>query len=313
MQGLWIEQGAVQLRDDLQLVTSSDELEVKVRLAGLCGTDLELLRGYYKFAGVPGHEFVGEVLTPGAWCGKRVVADINFGCGECEFCSRGIPHHCLSRRTLGINQASGAFAERISVPLENLLQIPDSVPDEHAVFAEPLAAAIQIVEQVELNGKRILLIGAGRLGRMIAWTIHHLVPHAGLTIGVRSPGRAQQLPENAEICSIQNLSGRFDVAIDCTGNEQGFALALEHLKAQGTLVVKSTYASDLSLNMSRIVVDEITVQGSRCGPMDKALAFLEAFPEVFSNTTQARFKLEDYQQAFELAGDPSIDKVLLQS
>lgn len=312
MKGLWIENSAVSYRDDLELEAKNHEVEVEITLAGVCGTDLELLRGYYNFVGVPGHEFVGKVLTPGEWCGKRVVADINFGCGVCEFCSRGIPHHCLARRTLGINQASGAFAERITVPTSNLIGIPGSVPDSHAVFAEPLAAAIQITEQLELGQCQILLVGAGRLGRMVAWVINKLVPSATLDVMVRNDNRRSQLPD-VNLVRQADLERIYDVAIDCTGNPEGFGAALEALKAQGTLVIKSTYARELNVDMSRIVVDEIVIQGSRCGPMDQAVAFLERYPEVFSSTNQRVFALQDFQQAFELAGNPSVDKVLIQS
>ena len=313
MKGLWIEQGSISLKDNLELKPEKDAVDVKVRLAGICGTDMELLRGYYGFVGVPGHEFVGEVTTPGDWLGKRVVADINFGCGVCVFCLKELPHHCLNRHTLGINQSSGAFAERISVPVHNLIEVPDEVPDEHAVFAEPLAAALQILEQVNLQQCSILLVGAGRLGRMIAWVIDRLAPDAMLTIGVRNLKRARQLPTKAEVKTLDSIHESFDVAIDCTGNAAGFAVALEKLRAKGTLVVKSTYADRLNLDMSRIVVDEITVVGSRCGPMEKAVDFLSQHPEVFASTNNRAMPLEEFEQAFSLASNPDVDKVLFYS
>jgi 2-desacetyl-2-hydroxyethyl bacteriochlorophyllide A dehydrogenase len=312
MRGLWIEQGKLTLREDLTPTPERDAVEIKVKLAGVCGTDLELLRGYYEFAGVPGHEFIGEVVSGGSWQGKRVVADINFGCGQCRFCRRDLPHHCLDRRTLGINQSSGAFAERIAVPAANLIEVPKSVPDEHAVFAEPLAAALQILEQVDLSRRSVLLVGAGRLGRMIAWVIDRLVPDADLTIALRNPERKRQLPEDAAVKSLDEITRQYSVAIDCTGNANGFAVALDGLEAKGTLVVKSTYAEELQLDMSRIVVDEITVLGSRCGPMDKAVDFLEQYPEVFKTNNRV-LALDDYKTAFHLARDSSIDKVLFQT
>ncbi len=313
MQGLWIEKGELSLRENLSLSEQPGEVRVKVLQAGICGTDLELLRGYYNFSGVPGHEFVGEVLTAGPWCGARIVADINFACGQCEFCKNTLPHHCLSRRTLGINQASGAFAEEISLPQDNLVVIPEHVPNEHAVFAEPLAAALQILDQVDLKERSVLLIGAGRLGRMIAWVIDRLVPDAALSVAIRNQVRIEQLPPSVRIVQTDNLNREYDVSIDCTGNQAGFGYALDVVKAKGTLVIKSTYADKLTLDMSRVVVDEIQLIGSRCGPMDKAVQFLTDHPEVFENMETRMFAFEDHQQAFQLAGDSMIDKVLFQS
>ena len=312
MRGLWIEKGDLSLRDDLVLEPKDEEVRVAVELSGVCGTDLELLRGYYDFRGVPGHEFVGTVRSEGEWQGQRVVADINFGCGDCEFCARELPHHCLYRRTLGINQASGAFAEEISVPAQNLVAVPEGVPPEHAVFAEPLAAALQILEQVELSQRRILLVGAGRLGRMIAWVINKLEPSAELHVLLRNPSRRQQLPEQCQFRSEADLARIYDVAIDSSGHPEGFAQALDHLKAKGVMVVKSTYAAALTLDMSRVVVDEISLIGSRCGPMTKAMAFLQQHPEVFASMRNETVALTDFQRAFQLAGNPEIDKVLFQ-
>jgi 2-desacetyl-2-hydroxyethyl bacteriochlorophyllide A dehydrogenase len=312
MQGLWIDQGSLELRDNLQLIPEGDEQLVRVRMAGICGTDLELLRGYYGFAGVPGHEFVGEIVSPGTRQGQRVVADINFGCGHCEFCHQQDEHHCLHRRTLGINQAAGAFAEYLLAPDKNLLTVPDTVPDEHAVFAEPLAAALQILEQVPMLQQHVLLVGAGRLGRMIAWVIARLKPEVNLHVAVRSPQRAKQLPDSARLLKANEIAPEFDIAIDCTGNADGFAMALNALKAKGTLVVKSTYADQLQLDMSRVVVDEIRIVGSRCGPMAAALQFLKNYPEVFRSMRRQLFPLQDFNEAFNAAQNPSIDKVLFQ-
>lgn len=312
MQGLWIEQGKLSLRRDLEVSPIKDQVEIKVRLAGICGTDLELLRGYYDFRGVPGHEFVGEVISKGEWQGKRVVSDINFSCGECEFCLTNEPHHCLQRTTLGINKASGAFAEVLVAPCKNLVVVPDEVPDDHAVFAEPLAAALQILEQIKLDQQSVLLVGAGRLGRMIAWVITKLQPEVALTIGVRNPNRASQMPAEAQIASVGDLKRNFDVAIDCTGSPEGFAAALGLLKAKGKLVVKSTYAEELKVDMSRVVVDEIEVIGSRCGPMPQAVEFLRTYPEVIAPTERELFALEDFAAAFAAAQDAEVDKVLFQ-
>ena len=166
--------------------------------------------------------------------------------------------------------------------------------------------------KLDLSRRSVLLVGAGRLGRMIAWVIDRLVPDADLTIALRNPERKRQLPEDAAVKSLDEITRQYSVAIDCTGNANGFAVALDGLEAKGTLVVKSTYAEELQLDMSRIVVDEITVLGSRCGPMDKAVDFLEQYPEVFK-TNNWVLALDDYKTAFHLARDSSIDKVLFQT
>lgn len=312
MRGLWIERGNITLRQDLNLDTSARGLEVKVKRAGICGTDMELLRGYYDFVGVPGHEFVGEVVTEGVWLGKRVVADINFACGACDFCDQGDGHHCNQRRTLGIREASGAFAERIKVPEENLIEVPAQVPDHHAMFAEPLAAALQILQQVDLHGQRVLLVGAGRLGRLVAWVINCLVPSASLTIALRTPERSKQLPQGVDCVPPEHIQKTYDVAIDCTGNSQGFALALMGLKAKGTLVIKSTYADRLSVDMGQVVVNEITIVGSRCGPVPQAIEFIATHPEVFDTVVLRDYAIDDYNEAFRSASMPSVDKVSFQ-
>ncbi len=312
MQGLWIEQGKISLREDLMLEVRTGEVEARVCQAGICGTDLELLRGYYDFIGVPGHEFVGEVLSAGPWQGKRVVADINFGCGTCEFCHRKDSHHCLHRRTLGIRDATGAFSERVAIPEANLVAVPDAVPNDHAMFAEPLAAALHVLSQVELEQKRVLLVGAGRLGRLVAWAIRTMVPSAEIYVALRSPSRAKRLPPSVTIVATNELRPIHDVAIDCTGNAEGFALALAGLKARGVMVVKSTYADRLHIDMGQIVVNEIQIVGSRCGSIQQAVQFLTANPEMFSELATRSFHLAEYNEAFASANDSTIDKVSFQ-
>src|SRR5260370_18758630 len=227
---------------------------VRVLFAGICNTDIELTRGYYPFRGVPGHEFVGELN------GKRVVGEINAVCHTCDACVRGRPTHCENRTVLGIKGRNGAFAEYLTLPVENLHVIPDAIETEEAVFIEPLAAALEIQEQIAISpDDRVLVIGHGKLGRLIARTF----AQTGCNLTVATRGAV--VPEK-----------RFDVVVECSGNPAGFEIARRAVRPRGTIVIKSTYAGDLTVNASSLVVDEITLIGSRCGPFDKAIDLLAA-------------------------------------
>tara|TARA_R110002073_G_scaffold5076_8_gene32066 strand:+ start:1958 stop:2905 length:948 start_codon:yes stop_codon:yes gene_type:complete len=306
MRALWIESQQLSIRET-DPTQPNDTVEVAVSLAGICGTDLELLRGYYDFVGVPGHEFVGKVVS-GADAGQRVVADINFGCGTCFMCKKGQQHHCPERKVLGIKGTTGAFAEVVHVPGKNLISVPDHVSDWQAAQAEPLAAALQILEQVTLKGS-VLLVGAGRLGRMVARVIHALAPQAELTVCVRAerPG-LQQLYRCINIAEIEAHS--YDFAIDCTGQPEGFELALAAVRPRGCLIAKSTYGRRLQIDMSRVVVDEIRILGSRCGPMDKAIKCIADGTIALPEEGIVYYPLTDYSLAFEKATDPNTEKVL---
>jgi threonine dehydrogenase-like Zn-dependent dehydrogenase len=313
MQALWIENQKLSITQVDGPGSIENGVEVAVRLAGICGTDLELLRGYYDFVGVPGHEFVGAVVS-GPDAGQRVVADINFGCGRCWQCQQGSSHHCIDRTVLGIKHASGAFAESVVIPRENLISVPDGVEDWQAAQAEPLAAALQILEQVQIEGS-VLLVGAGRLGRMVARVISALAPNADLKVCVRDI--AQSIGESSEekldyITPDQVHQASFDIAIDCTGHPEGFALAMHGLKAKGRLVVKSTYPGNLALDMSRVVVDEIQILGSRCGPMEKAIQCLSQGTITLPGDRLAYFPLEQFSEAFNQASFRAVEKVFFQ-
>lgn len=311
MRALWIENKKLSHRTDLSPTPIDGGVEVDVSLAGICGTDLELLQGYYGFVGVPGHEFVGCIAT-GEQAGQRVVADINFGCGSCRFCRVGVSHHCEARRVLGIKSTTGAFAEQIIVPAKNLVSVPDHVPDWQAAQVEPLAAALRITEQIDLVGRRILLVGAGRLGRMVIRTIGALLPDADFQVCVRNPERYAAIIDADFVTPDQIKAPVYDVAIDCTGSSEGFALALAGLQPQGTLVVKSTYAGQLSLDMSRIVVDEIKVQGSRCGDIQAAMDCLASGQIRLPKNRLAYYSLEAFSDAFHEATDHMTEKVFFQ-
>lgn len=309
MQALWIENQKLSITQVDGPGSIENGVEVAVRLAGICGTDLELLRGYYDFVGVPGHEFVGTVVS-GPDAGQRVVADINFGCERCWQCQQGSNHHCTNRTVLGIKQASGAFAESVVIPMDNLISVPDNVEDWQAAQAEPLAAALQILEQVQLEGS-VLLLGAGRLGRMVARVVSALAPDAELKVCVRTMPQSSE-PKLDYITPAEVHAAAFDIAIDCTGHPEGFALALHGLKARGRLVVKSTYPGNLTLDMSRVVVDEIQILGSRCGSMEKAIQCLSQGMIRLPDNRLAYFPLDQFSEAFSQASNRTVEKVFFQ-
>ncbi len=249
---------------------------VRVHLAGICSTDLQIFQGYMGFIGVPGHEFVGEVVEgPAAWIGQRVVGEINFACGHCPTCAKGLGRHCPTRRVMGILQADGTFAEYVAVPVVNLHPVPDEVTDEAAVFTEPLAAAFELLEQVHLQPTdEVVVFGDGKLGLLCAQVLNltgsrvHLVGrHAHKLERVRSLGiRTIQLPDPTP-------SGA-DVVVEATGSAEGLQRAMDTVRPRGTLVFKSTVAAEHHLSLAPLVINEVTVVGSRCGPFPPALQAL---------------------------------------
>ena len=316
MRGLWLENGEIVLRDDLpRPQPAAGEALIRTRLAGICGTDVQLLRGYYDYVGVPGHEFVGEVVEAGpqsALNGRRVVGSINIGCGSCDFCARGDPRHCSRRRVLGIHSHPGVFAEYFTLPLENLQVVPDGVDDQDAVFTEPLAAALHITEQVVIErDTRVLIVGAGKLGQLIAMV---MALHTDrLAVVVRHPGQHGLLEaQGIEVLDTSGLGTRqWDVVIESSGSPSGMGTALAHIKPTGTVVIKSTYKDDVALPLSRVVVDEITLVGSRCGPFAPALELLRHEQVAPHRLIAHTYPLSDADQAFEAALQPGAGKVLL--
>ena len=313
MKSLWLENQSLSLRE-VSLPNKPGEALIKVRLAGICGTDLELVRGYYPFTGVPGHEFVGEVVeSPDkAWIGKRVVGEINAVCGECEACKNGRPTHCEKRTVLGITNRDGVHAEYTSLPLVNLHVVPDPVSDEAAVFTEPLAAALEIQEQVHIQPTdRVLLIGAGRLGQLIAQTL--TLPGCDLRVVGRHP-RQKRLLEARQIRLISEDEVRrrhWDIVVEATGSPSGFELARQALRPRGTLVLKSTYRGEMTVNWSPFVVNEITIIGSRCGPFPPALRLLEEGKVDPTVLIAERYPLTQALEAYEAARKPGMLKILL--
>ena len=314
MNALWLENNKLDLRDVPQR-RKPDEALIRIRKAGICSTDLELVKGYYPYTGIIGHEFVGEVVEADdpAWVGQRVVGEINASCGECEQCMNGRPTHCEHRTVLGIVNRDGTFAEYTSLPLANLHRVPPSVPDEMAVFTEPLAAALEIQDQVQVKPTdRVLLIGAGRLGQLIAQTL--ALTGCNLHVVARH-GRQQELlkKRGIRIIAEENVQPwRWDVVVEATGSPGGFALARKAIRPRGTLVLKSTYKGDMTVNFSSIVVDEINLVGSRCGPFEPALRLMESKQVDPTVLIDSEFSLGNVLKAFEHAAENGVLKVLVQ-
>ncbi|MEH2285850.1 MDR/zinc-dependent alcohol dehydrogenase-like family protein [Nostoc sp.] len=315
MKGLWLENNQLQLRTDIPVPEPPQgEALVRVLRAGICNTDVELLRGYYPYTGILGHEFVGIVERgPEHLVNQRVVGEINAVCGHCRFCLSGQPTHCENRTVLGIVNRNGAFSEYLCLPVENLHPVPDNVPTEVATFTEPLAAALEIQQQVPLHpNDRVLVVGDGKLGQLVAQTL------ALTSCELLAVGRHQDKLANLEARGIKTsladavTDGYFDISVECTGNPEGFAIARRALRPRGTLVLKSTYASNLSLDASSLVVDEITLIGSRCGPFTPALQLLATGKVDVQPLIHATYPLIEGLAAFECAQSRGVLKVLLE-
>lgn len=284
------------------------ECLIRVKAAGICGTDIELQRGYAQFSGVPGHEFVGIVdrapEEDAHWIGRRVVGEITVGCGHCNGCRTAGRGHCDVRSVLGIIGRDGAFAEYLSLPSINLHAVPDSLDDLAAVFVEPTAAACRVAEQVKIAaGMRAAVVGAGRLGVLVAQVLRER--GADTVVFVRSQSRrslcAELGLEAADIDSAQSLARRFDVVVDATGTPDGFALARPLVRPRGTLVLKSTFHGETPIAFSPLVVDEITLVGSRCGPFQAAIDALADGRIVVKPLIEGVYPLERFAEAFERA------------
>jgi threonine dehydrogenase-like Zn-dependent dehydrogenase len=314
MRALWLEGGTIDVRD-VEVARQPGEALVRVTLSGVCATDLELVRGYYPYTGVLGHEFVGEVVEAPdpAWVGQRVVGEINAACGECATCRAGRPTHCERRSVLGIVGRDGAHAEYLSLPFENLHRVPDAVTDDAAVFTEPLAAALEILEQVHIApDSRVLLVGAGRLGQLVAQVL--ALTGSELSVVARHEHQRALLHERgiAVVAEADVTPRGYDIVVEATGSPSGFELARWAVRPRGTLVLKSTYAGEITVNLSPLVVDEITVVGSRCGPFAPALRLLERGAVDPTVTISARYPLGSAVEAMAAAARPAGMKVLLE-
>jgi len=280
------------------------EVVVRVVKAGVCSTDRQIVRGYMGFRGVLGHEFVGQVIAGSAkWRGKRVVAEINCVCGRCDMCTGGLRNHCRHRTVVGIVGRDGVFAEKVALPVRNLHEVPDAVSDEQAVFVEPLAAAMQLARQIRFDrAGKVIVLGDGSLGQLVARVLHRTCPSLLLV------GKHAGKLERAEKVRIQTaLVGDFvprrdaDVVVDATGSPDGLALACRTVRPRGTIALKSTYAGAAAVDLTPLVVDEITLVGSRCGPFPDALAALAAGEVDVTNLITARRPLAEAPKVLDPA------------
>jgi threonine dehydrogenase-like Zn-dependent dehydrogenase len=294
-------------------VLKGDEALLKIRRAGICNTDLELVAGMYGFSGILGHEFVAEVAEgPAEWVGRRVVGEINVVCGVCDFCLADIPSQCRNRRAVGIHDYPGAFAEYLSLPVRNLYLVPDTVSDSAAVFTEPLAAALEILEAVQISPRdRVVVLGVGKLGMLVAQVLK--LTGADVVGVVRRQKQAALLSNwGITACAIDEMeSERSQVVVDCTGQAEGFADALRLVQARGTIVLKSTYRGMPQADLTQVAVREIRVIGSRCGPFPAALRLLERKLVDVESLIDGRYPLWDALNAVEHAKKPGVLKVLL--
>jgi threonine dehydrogenase-like Zn-dependent dehydrogenase len=288
---------------------------VKVHLSGVCSTDLQILKGYMGFKGVLGHEFVGSVSEgPHELIGKRVVGEINFGCGDCDSCRRNLSRHCPNRTVMGILNADGAFAEFVSVPVGNLHFVPEGISDEEAVFTEPLAAAFEILTQIQLNpGDEVLVLGDGKFGNLCAQALR-LTGAKISALGKHADKLA--LIKKAGVRTIELNDWRprlFDVVVEATGSASGLELALGAVRPRGTLILKSTIAGNHQVSLAPIVINEINVIGSRCGPFPDALDALAAKQVSVTPLIEKIHSLDDGVAAISHAAKPGARKILLRS
>lgn len=310
------------LRNDYPRPTPAEgQALLAVRSAGICTTDLQILAGYMSgegsgkgFRGVMGHEFVATVAAgPEDWSSKRVVAEINCPCGRCDVCGRGLAKHCPNRTVLGIDGRDGVFAEYVAVPAANLHELPDSISDDQAVFVEPLAAAFQILHQVEIRrSDSVVVLGDGRLGQLIARVLKGRSDRL-LMVGRHDRKLNLAQEQGIETVKVEKLSpsAASDVVIDATGRADGFDLAMRMVKPTGTIVLKSTFAGPAAMNLAPLVINEVTVVGSRCGPFPEAIAALAAGDIEVSDLITARFPLQRGLDALAAAASGENIKVII--
>ena len=312
MQCLWLEAQRLSVRLDAPLpAPPGGEAVVRVLRAGICNTDLELVRGYYPFTGILGHEFVGRVESAGEWHGVRVCGEINAACGDCPQCRAGRKTHCDRRTVLGIVNRNGAFAEYLALPFENLRAVPESVPDDEAVFTEPLAAALEITQQIQVRpADTVIVVGDGKLGLLCAQVLALTGCHL-LALGRHRSKLDVLAARGIQTARVDEAPAlRADVVVECTGSAAGFDLARTFLRPRGTLVLKSTYAGRASVDLSQLVVDEISVVGSRCGPFAPALDLLGRRLVDVRSLIHARYPLSEGLAAMQRAQQPGVLKVI---
>jgi threonine dehydrogenase-like Zn-dependent dehydrogenase len=316
MIAVFLENGRIEVREQRKPRRAPGFALIRLLCGGICNTDLELQRGYYGYSGIPGHEFVGEVIAGSRkLMGKRVVGEINLECGRCPTCRRGLGRHCPSRSVLGILRHPGAFREFLTLPEKNLHMVPASVPTDVAVFAEPLAAACEILEQVSIpRGTVVAVLGDGKLGLLIGQVLR------ANGMRVHQYGRH---PEKLQIAAVAGIDTRiapqempeaaYSMVIEATGSSEGLKQAVRMVQARGTIVMKSTVHDAVLLDTAPLIVNEITMIGSRCGRFEPALRLLREGKVRVEGMISARFPLKEAARGFERAAEKGVLKVLLEN
>ncbi len=316
MKAIWCEKGKLKLVELPRPRRKKGEALIRVLYAGICNTDLEIVRGYMNFQGILGHEFVG-IVEKGSpqWQGKRVVGEINLACGRCEYCQKGLSRHCPHREVLGILKKPGAFAEYLTLPEKNLHLVPDSISDLEAVFIEPLSASLRILDQLKIKKQeKVLILGDGKLAQLIARLLR--LKTKNLLVAGRHQEKLALLSRLGIPTILEkelvNLPGQsFELVIEASGNPAGLKTALELCKPLGNIVLKSTYAKKPKIDLSLAVVNEIKIIGSRCGDFARAIPLLEKKKIPVKDLISGIYPLEAYQRAFKKAWERKSLKVIL--
>ena len=316
MKAVHLENGAVSIRNRAKPQAPGGFALIRLLYGGICNTDLELRRGYYGFRGTPGHEFVGEVVQSDdpSLAGKRVVGEINLACGKCEWCARGLGRHCPARTVLGIVKHPGAFREFLTLPEQNLHVVPREIQTEHAVFVEPLAAACEILDQVKiLKGAAVAILGDGKLGLLIAQVLHARgadVHHYGRH---REKLRISEAAGVAVEVAKKLPAAAYDLVVDATGSAEGLQQAVSMTRPLGTLIMKSTVHGLVGIDTAPVIVNELTLVGSRCGRFEPALRLLRAGKVRVDQMISEVLPLDEAPRAFDLAERSGVLKVLLRA
>jgi 2-desacetyl-2-hydroxyethyl bacteriochlorophyllide A dehydrogenase len=316
MKALHLKPEPVLLENTPAPIPAAGEALIGLRMAGVCDTDLQLARGYMDFRGIPGHEFVGDVLAcdDSRWLGKRVVGDINAGCGKCRDCVEALGHHCASRDVLGIVGRPGCFAEQFTLPVRNLVEVPDHVADEVAVFAEPLAAGLHVVEELaEQPGQRVAVLGDGKLGLLTALALHaaghavSLIGHHDSKLDLARQAGLRGLLES----ELADQDTHFDLVVEATGNPRGLERALQLVRPRGQVILKSTVAGKFEIDLAPLVIHEIRLIGSRCGNMREAMQLLASGKINPEPLVTATYPLAAAVEALQHGGRKGAMKVLI--
>ncbi|NLM97580.1 MAG: alcohol dehydrogenase catalytic domain-containing protein [Halanaerobiaceae bacterium] len=316
MKALVFEKGKLKLVERPVPEPAGDEVLIKVKMAGICNTDLEIMKGYLNFQGIIGHEFTGTVVgadKDDELYGRRVVGSINIPCYHCSVCQQGLYNHCLNIKCLGIRDKDGAFAEYLTLKRENLYPVPDEVNDREAVFTEPVAAAIEIIEKIHIRPTdRVLVLGDGKLGLITAMVLHSV----GLEVIVVGKHR-EKLAVLSDMDIQTYLTGEFhervQVVIECTGSSSGLETALDLVQPEGKIVLKTTVSGKNLINLSKAAVNELMILGSRCGPFAPALRLLKRNNMALEKMIDSVYRLEDGVKAMERASQKGVLKVLLEN